>query len=63
MEGDSTGILAAPTDHHAFAVAIAGDGDGQVLVCYNMDAPNADGPPKTAREALNGPLAKEWYEA
>ena len=63
MEGDSTGILAAPTDHHAFAVAIAGDGDGEVLVCYNIDAPSSDGPPKGTHEALNGPFAKEWYEA
>ena len=50
-------MLAAATDHGAFAVAIAGDGDDQIVICYNTSAPDGmssdDEPPKTTAEALN----------
>ena len=64
VEGDTTNVLAAATDHGAFAVAIAGDGDDQIVICYNTSAPDGmssdDEPPKTTAEALNGPHGDEW---
>ena len=66
VEGDTSNTLAAATDHKAFAVAVAGDGEEQVLVCYNTGAPDDSTgvePPKTTSEALNGPYKQEWLAA
>ena len=70
VEGDTSNTLAAATDHNAFAVAVAGDGDEQVVICYNTTAPDEvssysvnDDPPKSTHEALNGPLKEEWWAA
>ena len=67
VEGDDTNTLAASTHNTAYAVAVAGDGDNQVLICYNVAAPDSmscsDEPPSSTREALNGPNADEWRRA
>lgn len=70
VEGDVSNLLAAATDHKAYAVAVAGDGEHQILVCYNTAAPDSvttygvdDEPPKSTSEALNGPFKEEWYAA
>ena len=61
-------ILSAAGMHSAYAVAVAGDGNDSVLICYNTSAPDSlydaeTEPPKTTTEALNGPNADEWRAA
>tara|TARA_B110000037_G_C17124042_1_gene507194 strand:+ start:176 stop:5869 length:5694 start_codon:yes stop_codon:yes gene_type:complete len=67
VEGDTTGVLTAATTHGAYAVAVAGDGDEQVFICYNTTAPDTlsagDDPPSGTKEALSGPDAAEWRQA
>ena len=75
---DTSNVLAAVEGHpsifsaaglrEAFPVAIAGDGTDSVVVCYNMEAPESlydpeCEPPKSTREALEGPNAAEWRTA
>ena len=56
-------FCAAASDRRAFPIAVAGDGDNQIVVCYNVDAPtlvSSCDPPKNTKEALSGPNAEEW---
>jgi hypothetical protein len=68
VEGDTSGCLAAATDHGAFTVAVAGDAPCQVFVAYNTAIVDQSYGgdlklPSGTTEALNGPNSAEWLAA
>ena len=68
VEGDTSGCLAAATDHGAFTVAVAGDAPCQVFVAYNTAIVDQSYGgdlklPSGTTEALNGPNSAEWLVA
>ena len=60
-------ILTTEHDVASFMVAVAGDGPGEIAVCYNTMAPEtlsgAVEPPTSTPAALNGPNGSEWLVA
>ena len=68
VEGDTSGCLAAATDHGAFTVAVAGDAPCQIFVAYNTAIVDQSYGgdlklPSNTPEALNGPNSAEWLAA
>ena len=64
MEGDSTNTLVTTSTHNSYIVAVAGDQPNQVVIAYNLSAPDeGDNLPRSTKEALEGPYADEWRAA